>query len=310
MSTVNVWGHIMGTVNTVTIVIECGWMVLCPTPVTDITGPDITGPGITGADPHDEGGPVTYSLTELAVRQRSERADHPLLPVRKKLLPRHGKSGRDTVYGAEHLERLTLIGELRDPRLSVPLHDPARELVATDTIRRAPWPSGSGWTPLPRHRGRTNKENKDGQPRRALLDRGTAHGVATPGVIGELQAGGYVQPRSDGSLLDGAESPTLLDQALQLRRCGFFIDVDISAKVRDLLRRRLARAVDDTVTLLVERRIRIAGGASADELATAVGALRPISREMSSVILAQEVERALSDLVDSGPKRLRRARRR
>ncbi len=52
-----------------------------------------------------------------------------------------------------------------------------------------------------------------------------------------------------------------------------------------------------------------AGPATPEELATAVGALRPIARETSSVILAQEVERALADLVHSGPRALRRSRR-
>ena len=81
--------------------------------------------------------------------------------------------------------------------------------------------------------------------------------------------------------------------------------------MRDLLRRRLAKAVDDTVKLLVERTgSGFAGGASPDEIEAALGALRPVAREMSGIVLAQEVERALTDLVDSGSKRLSRSRRR
>ena len=53
--------------------------------------------------------------------------------------------------------------------------------------------------------------------------------------------------------------------------------------------------------LLVERAgAGFAGNATPDELATALGALRPIARETSSVILAQEVELALAKLVQSG----------
>jgi len=44
-----------------------------------------------------------------------------------------------------------------------------------------------------------------------------------------------------------------------------------------------------------------AGTATPGEFATAIGALRPIARETTSLILAQEVERALRQLVDSGP---------
>ncbi|MDQ3312731.1 MAG: hypothetical protein M3517_11560, partial [Actinomycetota bacterium] len=92
-------------------------------------------------------------------------------------------------------------------------------------------------------------------------------------------------------------SPALLDLALQLRAAG--IDVDISAMMRDMLRRRLGRVVDDSVRILVERAgAGFAGRASPDELATALGALRPIARETASLILAQEVDRALRSLVD------------
>ena len=53
-----------------------------------------------------------------------------------------------------------------------------------------------------------------------------------------------------------------------------------------------------------------AGDATPDEIEDAVGALRPVAREMSGVVLAQEVERALAGLVEGGPKRLSRSRRR
>ena len=73
-------------------------------------------------------------------------------------------------------------------------------------------------------------------------------------------------------------------------------------------RRRLAKVVDDAVKLLVERTgAGFAGNATPEELATAVGALRPIARETTSLILAQEVERALRDLVDAGPAAIERA---
>jgi hypothetical protein len=101
-------------------------------------------------------------------------------------------------------------------------------------------------------------------------------------------------------------SPTLLDLALQLHDAG--IDIELTAKLRDLLRQRLAKAVDDAVKLLVERTgAGFAGGASAEEVATALGALRPIARETTSLILAQEVERALRELVGMGPVALERA---
>jgi hypothetical protein len=53
-----------------------------------------------------------------------------------------------------------------------------------------------------------------------------------------------------------------------------------------------------------------AGAATPDELATALGALRPVARETSSVILAQEVERALRTLVERRPAATKSSRRR
>ena len=98
--------------------------------------------------------------------------------------------------------------------------------------------------------------------------------------------------------------PTLLDHALRLRKAG--IDIEVSAMVLDLLRRRLAQAVNHTVTLLVERAgsgFAGSGSGSPEELATALGAQRPVTREATGVILAQEVELVLADLMQSGQTR-------
>ena len=101
-------------------------------------------------------------------------------------------------------------------------------------------------------------------------------------------------------------SPTLLDLALQLHDAG--VDIDISGKLRDLLRRRLSKAVDDAVKLVVGRTgSGFAGNATPEEVATALAALRPIARETTSLILAQEVERALRRLADAGPAAIARS---
>lgn len=241
--------------------------------------------------------PATYHLAELAAASGvSERTIRYYQAER--LLPSPGKHGRDAVYGAEHLERLTLVAELRDRGLSL---QTIRELVASDS----PSSTVSEWlgvdatltAPWSDDRPRTFTRDE-------LVDQIGRYGDDRPGLIGELQTAGYLQPQHDGTWI--VASPTLLHHALRLRQAG--IDVDVTGRVRDLLRRRLAKAVDDTVKLLVERTgAGFAGGASADELETALGALRPVAREMSSIILAQEVERSLADLVRSGPRSLARS---
>ncbi len=241
-----------------------------------------------------------YSLAELAessgVSERTIRyyqAEH--------LLPPPRKNGREAVYGEDHRDRLAVIVELRDRGLTlqtirelVATSNPARtvsEWLGVDATLRAPWSDDR-----PAELAHAELVTLVGQ-----------HGDVRPGLIAELHDAGYVESRPDGTWL--IPSPTLLDHALRLRRAG--IDVEVSAMIRDLLRRRLSTAVADTVKLLAERAgAGFAGGATTEELATAVGALRPIARETTSVILAQEVERALADLVQSGPRSLKRSRRR
>jgi DNA-binding transcriptional MerR regulator len=238
----------------------------------------------------------TLSLQELA-----ERSGLPARTIRwyqsEGLLPKPGKRGRDAVYRAEHLERLALIAELRDRGLTlVAIRDlvarerPAAtvaEWLGVDATLTAPW--------------------SDDRPR--VVDRDALAaliGDRRPGLLAELQDADYVK------VVDGASwlvpSPTLLDLALQLHDAG--IDIELGGQLRDLLRRRLAKVVDDAVKLLVERTgTGFAGNATPEELATAVGALRPVARETTSLILAQEVERALRQLVDRGPEAVVRARR-
>lgn len=236
----------------------------------------------------------TYGLQELA-----DRSGVPVRTIRwyqsEGLLPKPTKNGRDAVYRDEHLERLGLIAELRDRGLTLTAirdlvkHErPARtvaEWLGIDATLTAPW--------------------SDDRPR--IVDRDELAALIAqrrPGLLAELQDAGYVKPTDGATWL--VPSPTLLDLALQLHDAG--IDVELTGRLRDLLRQRLAKAVDDAVKLLVERTgAGFAGAATPEEVATALGALRPIARETTSLILAQEVERALRELVGAGPAALERA---
>jgi DNA-binding transcriptional MerR regulator len=202
----------------------------------------------------------------------------------ERLLPPTTKEGREVMYGDEHVERLALIADLRDQGLT--LHT-IRELVATENPAR----TVSRWLGVD---ATLQAPWSDDRPQVIGHDDLVALAGARRGQIGDLQDAGFVQRRPDGTW--DIPSPAMLQQAIDLRAAG--IDPEIAGKMRDLLRRRLAKAVDDTVKLIVDRTGRgFAGGASPEEVATAVGALRPIAREMSGVILAQEVERALAALV-------------
>jgi DNA-binding transcriptional MerR regulator len=244
-------------------------------------------------DPPAETEP-TYGLQELA-----DRSGLPIRTIRwyqsEGLLPKPAKHGREAVYRGEHLDRLGLIAQLRDRGLTLTA---IRDLVAHERPAR----TISEWLGID---ATLTASWSDDRPR--IVERDELAALVSDrrtGLLAELQDAGYVKPSDGGAYL--VPSPTLLDFALQLHDAG--IDVEVSGQLRDLLRRRLAKAVDDAVKIMVERTgAGFAGGASPDEVATALGALRPIARETTSLILAQEVERALRELVGAGPVALERA---
>ena len=231
---------------------------------------------------------IEYGLDELAAL-----SGVPSRTIRyyqsERLLPSPGKKGRDAVYRPDHVERLRLIGELRDRGLNlgairdlVTVDHPARTVatwLGVDATLSAPW--------------------SDDRPRIVTKDELDALvGDRRRGLLGDLQQAGYVEPGASNTWL--VASPGLLDLALQLFDAG--IDIDLSARMRDLLRTRLAKAVDESVKLLVSHLgTGFAGAATPEDLATALGTLRPVARETTSLILAQEVERALRELVDRRP---------
>lgn len=232
-------------------------------------------------DPHDE---VGYSLSELAeasgVSERTIRYYQA-----EKLIPKPVKQGRERRYRDDHLKRLALIVELRDRGLTlntirdlVDNDDPTRTVASwlgIDAALRVPW--------------------SDDRPRTLSLDELRAFvGDPAPGLLAELHDAGYTRSNDDGTWT--VPSPALVDLALELRVSG--VDIEIAAHIRDVLRKRVARAVDETVAFLVDRwKADFPGGIGRDRLISTVETLRPVTGEMTSLILAQEVERALGDLV-------------
>jgi DNA-binding transcriptional MerR regulator len=231
-----------------------------------------------------------YGLAELAAR--SGVAPRTIRFYQSQgLLPKPRRKGRDALYDDEHRERLQLVAELQDRGLTLGAirdllaqHNKAALSVADwlglDQTLRGPW-------------SHDRPRVYDEEQLRALLgDRG-------PGLLAALERARYLERAGDGSTWL-ASSPGLLEMALRLHDAG--IDVELSARGRDLLRRRLARCADDLVELFAARAGAGFGGrGTLDDVGTALEALRPVARDSAGLIFSQEIERALRRLVDAGP---------
>jgi DNA-binding transcriptional MerR regulator len=239
--------------------------------------------------------PSGEGVAEYTVAELAEITGVPARTIRfyqsAGVLPKPEHRGRGAVYDDEHRERLRLIAELQDRGLSL---GAIRDLLSR---RASPGVSVGAWLGLDDTlRGPWSED----RPR--IVDEAELNatlGDRPPGFRSRLERTGYLerQPGSESWLVP---SPALLELALQLQDAG--IDVEISGQARDLLQRRVSRAVDDLIALFVENvGSGFAGRASSDELATALAALRPIARESAGVILAHEIERGLRTLLEGGP---------
>jgi DNA-binding transcriptional MerR regulator len=235
-----------------------------------------------------------FGLTELAAR-----SGVPTRTIRfyqsVDVLPRPDRRGRDAIYREQHLERLQLIAELQDRGLTL---SAIRHLLGK---RASPGMSVGDWLGLDESlRGPWSDDRPkvvDDDELLALL------GARPAGLRSRLEQHGYLERQPQGWWL--VRSPALLDLALQLHDAG--IDVEVTGRATDLLRRRLARVVDDLISLFVDRAgPRFDGQASTTELAAALNTLRPIAREAAGIVLAHEIERGLRELLDAGPTAIRR----
>ncbi len=234
-----------------------------------------------------------YSLAELAdltgVTERTIRYYQS-----EKLIPKPAKAGRERRYDDEHRKRIALIVDLRDRGLNlqtirdlVDNDDPTHTVASwlgIDAALRVPWSEDR-----PRIVTRAELRDLVGDP--------------APGLLAELRDAGYTRTNPDGTWT--VPSPALLTLALQLHEAG--VDIEIAGHIRDVLRKRVAKAVDETVSYLVDRwRTELSADEGRDRLVASLSTLRPVAGEMTGVIFAQELERALGELVTSHARDLAR----
>lgn len=226
-----------------------------------------------------------FTIDELAAETRVPSRTIRFYQSKSVLMPPSIR-GRVAYYGEAHIERLKLIAQLQDRGLRI---EGIKDLVARiekgeldvtewlglEASLKAPWASDQP---------RTMTENE-------LLE---LAGTRRAGFIGDLLRTKAITREGDVFLV---RSPGMLRIAGTLDRAG--VDLETASEANDILQRHLQKATRELVEHFYKHFADITLAASAD-WGSAVDNIRPIALEAVRIVFAQEMERALRELVDSG----------
>lgn len=206
----------------------------------------------------------------------------------KGVLPRPELRGRVAYYGPAHVERLKLIASLQDRGLRI---DAIRELVAridkgeldvNEWLGLDAQLQGAWVNDKPRTLSEAELVEMVGEPR--------------PGLLSALLRARLVERHGDAYLV---KSPALLQVAAKLQAAG--VDLELSREAAEILRKHLTRAAAELVEhFFAHAHDGFGKSATADDLAAAFQAVRPMGLEAVRVIFAQEMERVLRKQAESG----------
>lgn len=231
--------------------------------------------------------PREYTIDELAAVSRV--ASRTIRYYQSKgLLPRPVMRGRVAFYDDAHVERLRLVEDLQARGLQIKaIVDIVHRLdegelalsawLGIEDRLREPWAND---------RPKIVEEKELA----ALL------GTSSRERIAELVRGKLLERRGDAYLVT---STALLNVGLKLAAAGVPASVALDAQA--ILRKHLAGAAADLATFFLKHaELELAQGADAGRLAAVVEALRSAANEAVRVIFAQEIEREIRRLVETG----------
>ncbi len=204
----------------------------------------------------------------------------------KNMLPRPHLRGRVAYYSDAHVERLKLVAELQDRGLQIK--------AIGDIVARL----DKGELAINEWLGLEDQLKEPwANDRPRLIEAAelkTLAGEERPGRIAELVRAGLVERKGESFLVT---SPALLQASIKLEAAG--VDLEASVEAGGLLRRHLGRAAKDLVEFFVKHATSDERAAEAS-LADTIGLLRPTAMEALRVIFAQEIEKEIRKLVESG----------
>ena len=230
-------------------------------------------------------------MTPLSVEELADAAGLSVRTVRyypsEGLLPTPERVGRTVRYGPAHLDRLSLIGDLRDRGL---------RLVAIRDLLDRSGGTPDEWTGL---RDALHRPFSD--DRAALLDDDELAqrlDGTTPATRDAFEAAGLLERRHDSRPpLWYLPSPGLVDATVATIRLG--VDVDTALELRAILQRRLRRLATELVDrfagdIAFERLAAQGPGA----LAGLLEAIQPLAGRAVELVFAHEIERARQRLLE------------
>ncbi len=232
---------------------------------------------------------VVYTIDQLAAE-----VGMPSRTVRhyqsQGLLPPPERKGRIALYRQDHARRLRLIADLQDRGL--------RLSAIRDVFERAE--QGELWLEDWLGLGEEFRTPWSQDAPTVLTEAELAQRLdAHPGLVSALLEAGLVRRQGGLAPVYLVPSPGLLDIALRLEAAG--VDIQTGAGAARLIRKQLRRAAQNLVDYFLRRSGEgFTRSGTSQDLAKALGALRPLGLTAVQVIFAQEMERALRRAVDEG----------
>lgn len=234
-----------------------------------------------------EGAPegVEYTIDELAAASRV-----PSRTIRfyqsKGALQAPKIKGRVAFYGEEHKERLALIASLQDRGLRM---DAIRELVTR--IDRGELDLAE-WLGVEEQLQTSWGSDKPRTVTEAELYE--LAGSRRAGLLADLLRFKLAQRHGDTFLV---RSPALLQAAVRLEGAG--VDLELTVGAGELIRKHVARLASSLAGYFVDR-VEKGGATDAGSMPELLRELRAAGMETVRVVFAQEMDRELRALLESG----------
>ena len=199
------------------------------------------------------------------------------------LLTKPARNGKEALYTDRHAERLQLIADMRARRMKL---DAIADVFESDALTRN---SAADWLGLDNLRVGPWSESRSRSYDEATLTE--LLGDRRAEILDDLVAENYLHFAQGQWHVD--DFP-LFKAALVLYDAG--VSVAVAARMRKVLRTRLASLADELVDVVEsEAGAGYAGEGTATDLAQHMDRFRPIAWESAGDVLAQEIDRAISE---------------